>query len=109
MLACRDRPHAAAKFHIYTFWIMAMCFVLAWAGFETGANWRSIGKYFHQMDAVIGVLRSPPSAGSCGRTEKSDERCRSSVEPNATSNQRKMSPTAPIANIESTTSMPQPI
>lgn len=45
------------KFHIYTFlgsW--PWCFVLAWAGLKLGANWRSIGKYFHQMDAVIGVL-----------------------------------------------------
>jgi len=46
-----------AKFHIYTFlgsW--PWCFVLAYAGLKLGANWRSIGKYFHQMDAVIGVL-----------------------------------------------------
>jgi membrane protein DedA with SNARE-associated domain len=46
-----------SKFHIYTFlgsW--PWCFVLAWAGMKLGANWRSIGKYFHQMDAVIGVL-----------------------------------------------------
>jgi membrane protein DedA with SNARE-associated domain len=46
-----------AKFHIYTFlgsW--PWCFVLAYIGMKLGANWRSIGKYFHQMDAVIGVL-----------------------------------------------------
>ena len=45
------------KFHIYTFlgsW--PWCLGLAWAGMKLGANWRSIGKYFHQMDAVIGVL-----------------------------------------------------
>lgn len=45
------------KFHIYTFlgsW--PWCLGLAWAGLKLGANWRSIGKYFHQMDAVIGVL-----------------------------------------------------
>ena len=23
---------------------------------KLGENWRTIGKYFHQMDAVIGVL-----------------------------------------------------
>jgi len=23
---------------------------------KLGENWRSLGKYFHQMDAVIGVL-----------------------------------------------------
>jgi membrane protein DedA with SNARE-associated domain len=46
-----------AKFHVYTFlgsW--PWCLGLAWAGVKLGANWRSIGKYFHQMDAVIGVL-----------------------------------------------------
>ena len=46
-----------AKFHIYTFlgsW--PWCFGLAWAGLKLGENWRSLGKYFHQMDAVIGVL-----------------------------------------------------
>ena len=46
-----------AKFHIYTFlgsW--PWCFGLAWAGLKFGENWRSLGKYFHQMDAVIGVL-----------------------------------------------------
>jgi membrane protein DedA with SNARE-associated domain len=46
-----------AKFHIYTFlgsW--PWCYALAYAGMKLGANWRSIGKYFHQMDAVIGVL-----------------------------------------------------
>ena len=46
-----------AKFHIYTFlgsW--PWCFILAWAGMKLGANWRSLGKYFHQLDAVIGVL-----------------------------------------------------
>lgn len=45
------------KFHIYTFlgsW--PWCFVLAWAGMKLGENWRSLGKYFHQFDAVIGVL-----------------------------------------------------
>src|SRR5437762_4115575 len=45
------------KFHIYTFlgsW--PWCFVLAYVGMKLGSNWRSIGKYFHQMDTVIGVL-----------------------------------------------------
>ena len=45
------------KFHTYTFlgsW--PWCFVLAWAGLKLGENWRSLGKYFHQFDAVIGVL-----------------------------------------------------
>ena len=46
-----------AKFHIYTFlgsW--PWCFVLAYFGMKLGENWRSLGKYFHQFDAIIGVL-----------------------------------------------------
>ena len=45
------------KFHIYTFlgsW--PGCFALAYFGMKLGENWRSLGKYFHQFDAVIGVL-----------------------------------------------------
>ncbi len=45
------------KFHLYTFlgsW--PWCFALAWFGMKLGANWRSLGKYFHQFDAVIGGL-----------------------------------------------------
>jgi len=45
------------KFHIYTFlgsW--PWCLGLAWAGMKLGENWRSLGKYFHQFDVVIGVL-----------------------------------------------------
>lgn len=44
------------RFHVYTFlgsW--PWCFGLAWIGMKLGENWRSIGKYFHQFDAVIGV------------------------------------------------------
>jgi len=45
------------KFHIYTFlgsW--PWCLGLAWAGMKLGENWRSLGKYFHQFDLVIGAL-----------------------------------------------------
>ena len=45
------------KFHAYTFlgsW--PWCLVLAWLGMKLGENWRSLGKYFHQFDAVVGVL-----------------------------------------------------
>jgi membrane protein DedA with SNARE-associated domain len=45
------------KFHAYTFlgsW--PWCFVLAWLGMKLGENWRSLGKYFHQFDTVIGVF-----------------------------------------------------
>ncbi len=45
------------RFHIYTFlgsW--PWCLALAWFGMKLGQNWRSIGKYFHQADQVIGAL-----------------------------------------------------
>ncbi len=45
------------RFHVYTFlgsW--PWCFVLAYIGMKLGENWRSLGKYFHQFDIVIGGL-----------------------------------------------------
>ena len=45
------------RFHIYTFlgsW--PWCFALAYLGMKLGQNWRSLGKYFHQFDIVVGVL-----------------------------------------------------
>lgn len=45
------------RFHIYTFigsW--PWCYLLAYVGMKMAENWRSIGKYFHEFDAVIGVL-----------------------------------------------------
>jgi membrane protein DedA with SNARE-associated domain len=48
---------ARVKFHVYTFlgsW--PWCFALAWLGMKLGENWRSLGKYLHQFDAVIGVV-----------------------------------------------------
>ena len=45
------------RFHIYTFlgsW--PWCFALAYFGMKLGENWRSLGKYFHKFDAIIGVL-----------------------------------------------------
>jgi membrane protein DedA with SNARE-associated domain len=45
------------KFHLYTFlgsW--PWCLALAYFGMKLGENWRSLGKYFHQFDAIIGVL-----------------------------------------------------
>src|SRR6202041_3626272 len=45
------------KFHIYTFlgsW--PCCFALAYFGMKLGENWRALGKYFHQFDAVIVVV-----------------------------------------------------
>ena len=46
-----------ARFHIYTFlgsW--PWCLALAYFGMKLGENWRSLGKYFHRFDAVIGVV-----------------------------------------------------
>src|SRR4029079_8616305 len=45
------------KFHIYTFlgsW--PWCFGLAYIGMKLGENWRSLGKYFHEFDIVIGLI-----------------------------------------------------
>ncbi len=45
------------RFHLYTFlgsW--PWCLALAWFGMKLGQNWRSIGKYFHEFDAVIVAL-----------------------------------------------------
>jgi membrane protein DedA with SNARE-associated domain len=42
------------RFHIYTFlgsW--PWCLALAYLGMKLGQNWRELGKYFHQFDAVI--------------------------------------------------------
>ena len=45
------------RFHLYTFlgsW--PWCLALAYFGMKLGENWRSLGKYFHQFDAVIGAV-----------------------------------------------------
>jgi len=45
------------RFHIYTFlgsW--PWCYALAWLGIKLGENWRELGRYFHQFDAVLGIL-----------------------------------------------------
>ncbi|GAC1433080.1 MAG: DedA family protein [Terriglobales bacterium] len=45
------------RFHLYTFlgsW--PWCLGLAWLGMKLGENWRGLGEYFHQFDAVIGVI-----------------------------------------------------
>ena len=42
------------RFHLYTFlgsW--PWCLALAYFGMKLGENWRELGKYFHQFDAVI--------------------------------------------------------
>jgi membrane protein DedA with SNARE-associated domain len=46
-----------ARFHIYTFlgsW--PWCLGLAYLGMKLGENWRVLGKYFHQLDIVIGAV-----------------------------------------------------
>ena len=43
------------RFHVYTFlgsW--PWCFMLAYVGLKLGENWNTLGKYFHEFDAVIG-------------------------------------------------------
>jgi membrane protein DedA with SNARE-associated domain len=45
------------KFHLYTFlgsW--PWCLALAYFGMKLGENWRTIGAYFHKMDAVVGAV-----------------------------------------------------
>lgn len=45
------------RFHLYTFigsW--PWCLGLAWLGMKLGENWRELGKYFHQFDAVIAAI-----------------------------------------------------
>src|SRR5581483_6978827 len=45
------------RFHLYTLlgsW--PWCLGLAWLAMKLGENWRSLGKSFHQFDAVIGVM-----------------------------------------------------
>ncbi|MEP0827410.1 MAG: DedA family protein [bacterium] len=45
------------KFIIYTFLgSLPWCWALAYIGKVLGDNWNTIGKYFHQVDIVIGVL-----------------------------------------------------
>jgi membrane protein DedA with SNARE-associated domain len=45
------------RFHVYTFlgsW--PWCFMLAYIGLKLGENWNTLGKYFHEFDAVIGAF-----------------------------------------------------
>ena len=45
------------RVHVYTFlgsW--PWCFGLAWLGMKLGENWRTLGKYFHEFDAIICVV-----------------------------------------------------
>ena len=45
------------KFVIYTFLgSFPWCLGLAWIGEKMGENWDTLGKYFHRMDAAIGVV-----------------------------------------------------
>jgi membrane protein DedA with SNARE-associated domain len=45
------------KFVIYTFiGSFPWCLGLAWLGKKLGENWITLGKYFHQLDALIGAV-----------------------------------------------------
>ena len=49
-IAKMDRVH----FHLYTFLgSLPWCLALAWVGYKLGANWNTLGVYFHRFDAVI--------------------------------------------------------
>ena len=45
------------RFHVYTFvGSFPWCLGLAYLGMKAGANWKYLGKYFHEFDKVIGAL-----------------------------------------------------
>jgi len=45
------------RFNIYTFiGSYIWCWVLAWIGMKLGQHWDTLGVYFHQFDAAIGVV-----------------------------------------------------
>ena len=49
-IAKMNRTH----FHLYTFLgSLPWCLGLAWVGYKLGANWNTLGVYFHRFDAVI--------------------------------------------------------
>ena len=49
-------PRRGNSISIHFFGSWPWCLMLAYFGMKLGENWRSLGKYFHQFDAVIGVL-----------------------------------------------------
>jgi membrane protein DedA with SNARE-associated domain len=49
-IAKMDRTH----FHVFTFLgSLPWCLGLAFVGYKLGANWNTLGVYFHKFDAVI--------------------------------------------------------
>jgi membrane protein DedA with SNARE-associated domain len=45
------------RFHLFTFLgSLPWCFALAYAGVKLGENWPILRRYFHEFDAVIGVV-----------------------------------------------------
>ena len=45
------------RFHVYTFvGSFPWCLGLAYFGMKAGANWKYLGKYFHEFDKVIGAV-----------------------------------------------------
>ena len=46
-----------ARFHLFTFLgSLPWCFALAYIGLRLGENWPTLRDYFHQFDAVIGII-----------------------------------------------------
>ena len=45
------------RFNLYTFvGSFIWCYALGWIGLKLGEHWNTLGTYFHQFDAIIGVV-----------------------------------------------------
>ena len=45
-----------SRFNLYTFiGSFIWCYALGWVGMKLGEHWDTLGKYFHQFDALIGA------------------------------------------------------
>ena len=45
------------RFNLYTFvGSFIWCYALGWIGLKLGEHWNTLGTYFHQFDALIGVV-----------------------------------------------------
>jgi len=45
------------RFNLYTFaGSLIWCYALGWIGMKLGAHWTVLGAYFHEFDAIIGLV-----------------------------------------------------
>jgi len=45
------------RFNFYTFaGSLIWCYALGWIGMKLGEHWNTLGPYFHQFDAIIGIV-----------------------------------------------------